>query len=71
LILSKALTAQKEAEDESCQITLCNLQSKVITLRNKALKKDKILLSLVDMLKTREAKLSAQVKAHKVEVEDL
>jgi hypothetical protein len=42
LILSKALKAQKEAEDESCQIALGNLRSEVITLRNKALKKDKI-----------------------------
>jgi hypothetical protein len=71
LILSKALKAQKEAEDESCQITLGNLWSEVITLRNEALEKDKILLSLVDRLKTSEAKLSAQAQAHKVEVEDL
>jgi hypothetical protein len=71
LILSKALKAQKEEEDERCQIALGNLRSEVITLRNKALEKDKILLSLVDRLKTSEAKLSAQAKAHKVEVEDL
>jgi phage shock protein A len=71
LIISKALKAQKEAEDESCQIALGNLRSEVITLRNEALEKDKILLSLVDRLKTIEAKLSAQVEAHKVEVEDL
>jgi hypothetical protein len=48
LILSKTLTAQKKAEDESYQIALENLRSEVITLRNEALKKDKILLSLVD-----------------------
>ena len=66
-----ALKAQKEAEDESCQIAPGNLWSEVITLRNEALEKDKILLSLVDRLKTSEAKLSAQAKAHKVEVEDL
>jgi hypothetical protein len=71
LILSKALKAQKEAEDESCQIALRNLRSEVITLRNEALEKDKILLYLVDRLKTSKAKLSAQVEAHKVEVEDL
>jgi hypothetical protein len=71
LILSKALKSQKEAEDESCQIALGNLRSEVITLRNKALEKDKILLSLVDRLKTSEAKLSVQAEAHKVEVEDL
>jgi hypothetical protein len=40
-------------------------------LRNEALEKDKILLSLVDMLKSNEAKLNAQSKAHKAEVEDL
>jgi phage shock protein A len=71
LILSKALKAQKEAEDESCQIALGNLWSEVITLRNEALEKDKILFSLVDKLKTSEAKLSAQSEAHKAEVEDL
>ena len=71
MILSKALKAQKEAEDESCQIALGNLRSEVITLRNEALEKDKILLSLVDRLKTSEAKLSAQAEAHKAEVEDL
>jgi predicted transcriptional regulator len=43
----------------------------VITLRNEALEKDKILLSLVDRLKTSDAKLSAQAEAHKVKVEDL
>jgi predicted nuclease with TOPRIM domain len=37
----------------------------------KLLKKDKILLSLVDRLKTSEAKFNAQAKAHKAEVEDL
>jgi hypothetical protein len=36
-----------------------------ITLRNKALAKDKILLSLVERLKSSEAKLSAQAEAHK------
>jgi predicted RNase H-like nuclease (RuvC/YqgF family) len=71
LILSKVLRAQKEADDESCQIALGNLRSEVITLRNKALEKDKILFSLVDKLKTCEAKLSAQDEAHKAEVEDL
>jgi hypothetical protein len=33
--------------------------------------KDKILFSLVDRMKTSEAKLSAQAEAHKAEVEDL
>jgi hypothetical protein len=71
LILSKALKAQKEAEDESCQITLGNLRTKVVSLRNEALEKDKILFFLVDRLKSNEAKLSAQAEAHKAEVEDL
>jgi hypothetical protein len=60
LILSKDLRAQKKAEDESCQIALGNLRSEVITLRNEALEKDKILFSLVDKLKSNEAKLNAQ-----------
>jgi hypothetical protein len=71
LILSKALKAQKEAEDESCQIAVGNLRSEVIALRNEALENDKILLSLVDRLKTSKAKLSAQAEGHKVEVEGL
>jgi phenylalanyl-tRNA synthetase alpha subunit len=71
LILSKALKAQKDAEDESCQIAFGNLRSEVITLRNEALAKDKILLSLVKRLKSSETKLSAQTEAHKAEVEEL
>jgi predicted RNase H-like nuclease (RuvC/YqgF family) len=71
LILSKALKAQKEAEDKSCQIAPRKLRSEVITVRNEALDKDKRLFSLVDRLKTSEAKLSAQVEAHKAEVEEL
>jgi hypothetical protein len=45
LILSKALKAQKDAEDESCQIAHRNLRLEVISLRNEALEKDRILLS--------------------------
>jgi cell division protein FtsB len=52
-------------------MALGNLRSEVITLRNEALEKDKILFSLVDKLKACEAKLSAQNKVHKAEVEDL
>jgi hypothetical protein len=59
LILSNALRAQKNVEDESCQIALGNLRSKVIKLRNEALEKDKILLSLVDRVKKDEAKFNA------------
>jgi predicted RNase H-like nuclease (RuvC/YqgF family) len=43
----------------------------IITLRNEALEKDKILLSLVDRLKASEAKLNAQIEAHKAEDENL
>jgi hypothetical protein len=71
LILSNALRAQKNVEDESCQIALGNLRSEVIKLRNEALEKDKILLSLVDKVKKDEAKFNAQSEAHKAEVEDL
>jgi hypothetical protein len=71
LILNKAQKAQKDAEDESCQIALGNLRSEVITLRNEALAKDNILLSLVERLKSSEAKLSNQAEAHKAEVQEL
>jgi hypothetical protein len=65
------LRAQKNAEDESCVIALGNLRSEVIKLRNEALEKDKILLSLVDKVKKGEAKFNAQSEAHKAEVENL
>jgi predicted RNase H-like nuclease (RuvC/YqgF family) len=71
LILSKALKAQKDVEDESCHISLGNLRLEVITLRNEALAKDKILLYLVERLKSSEAKLSAQAEAYKAEVQEL
>jgi hypothetical protein len=56
--LSKVLKAQKECEDESTQIAFGNLCSEVITLRNEALEKDKILLSLIEKLKTSQANLT-------------
>jgi hypothetical protein len=59
LILRKALKAQKDAEDESTQIAFGNLRSEVITLRNKALEKDKILLPLVERLKSSAARLAS------------
>jgi hypothetical protein len=71
LIISNALRAEKNAEDESCQIALGNLRSEVIKLRNETLEKDKILHSLVDRVKKNEAKFNAQSEAHKVEVENL
>jgi S-adenosylmethionine synthetase len=71
LILSNALSAQNNAEDESCTIALGNLRSEVIQLRNEALEKDKILISLVSKVKEDEEKYNAQAEAHKAEVEDL
>jgi hypothetical protein len=71
LILSKALKAQKDAEDESHRIAIGNLRSEVITLRNEALEKDKILLSLVERLKSSEARLSAQAEAHEADIQEL
>ena len=71
LILSNALRAQKNAEDESCRIALGNLRSEVIKLRNEAVEKDKILLSLVDKVKKDEAEFNAQSEAHKAEIENL
>ena len=41
LILSNALRAQKDAEDEGCVMALSNLRSEVIELRNEGLEKDK------------------------------
>jgi hypothetical protein len=58
LILSKALKAQKECEDESSHIAFENLRLEVITLQNETLEKDKVLLSLVERLKTNEANLA-------------
>ena len=42
------MRAQKNAEDESYNIAFNNLRAEVIKLRNEALEKDKILLTLVD-----------------------
>jgi hypothetical protein len=58
LILSKALKAQKDAEDESTRIAFRNLRSEVITIRHEAIEKYKILLSLVSKLKENQAELS-------------
>jgi phenylalanyl-tRNA synthetase alpha subunit len=52
-------------------VAIGNLRSEVITLRNEALAKDKILLSLVKRLKSSEAKLSAQAEVHQAEVQEL
>jgi ATP-dependent Clp protease ATP-binding subunit ClpA len=69
--LSNALRAQKNVEEERCQIALGNLRSEVIRLRNEAVEKDKILLSLVDRVNVSEANLVAQSKAHRAEIENL
>jgi hypothetical protein len=71
LILSNALKAQKNIEDEGCTIALNNLRSEVIKLRNEGLEKDKILLSLVSKIKEDETSSKAQAEAHKSEIEDL
>jgi predicted RNase H-like nuclease (RuvC/YqgF family) len=71
LILSNALRAQKDAEDEGCTIALSNLRSEVIELRNEGLKKDKTLHSLVNKIKEDEAAFKAQAEAQKREIEDL
>jgi hypothetical protein len=70
-ILSNALRAQKNAEDESCKIALSNLRSEVIEPRNKGLEKANILISLMSKVMEDEAKYNAQAEAHKAEVEDL
>jgi hypothetical protein len=60
LILSNALKAQKDAEDEGCTIALSNLRSEAIELRNEGLEKDKILHSLVNKIK--KTKLLSKLK---------
>jgi hypothetical protein len=53
------LRAQKNAEDESYTIAFNNLRTEVIKLRNEALEKDKILLTLIDKVKGDEANYKA------------
>jgi hypothetical protein len=71
LILSNALRAQKNIEDESYTMALNNLRSEVIELRNEGLEKNKILISLVNKVKEDEANYEAQAKAQKAEIGDL
>jgi Ribonuclease G/E len=71
LILSNALRAQKNIEDEGYTMALNNLRSEVIELRNEGLEKDKILISLVNKIKEDEASSKAQAEAQKNEIEDL
>ena len=63
LILSNALRAQKNIEDEGYTM--------VIKLRNEGLEKDKILISLVNKVKEDEASFKAQAEIQKNEIEDL
>jgi hypothetical protein len=58
LILSNALRAQKNIEDEGYTMALNNLHSEVIELRNEGLEKDKILLSL--LTKSKKIKLASK-----------
>jgi hypothetical protein len=71
LILSNALRAQKNIEDEGCTMALNNLRSEVIELRNEGLEKDKILISLVNKIEEDEANSKVQAEAQKNEIEDL
>jgi hypothetical protein len=71
LILSNALRAQKNNEDEGYTMALNNLRSEVIELRNEGLEKYKILISWVNKVKEDEANYKAQAEAQKTEIEDL
>jgi hypothetical protein len=71
LILSNALRAQKNIEDEGYTMALNNLRSEVIELRNEGLEKDKKLISLVNRVKEDEASSKAQDEVQKNEIEDL
>jgi S-adenosylmethionine synthetase len=65
------LRAQKNAEDESYTIAFNNLRTEVIKLRNEALEKDKILLTLIDKVKGDEANYKAQSEVQRNEIENL
>jgi hypothetical protein len=71
LILSNALRAQKNIEDDGCTMALNNLRSEVIELRNEGLEKDKIFILLVNKIKEDEASSKVQAEAQKSEIEDL
>jgi hypothetical protein len=71
LILSNALRAQKNIEDEGYTMALNNLRSEVIELRNEGLEKDKILISLVNKVKEDIASFKTQAEIQKNEIEDL
>jgi hypothetical protein len=71
LILSNALRAQKNIEDEGYTMALNNLRLEVIELRNEGLEKDKILISLVNKVKENEVNSKAEAEVQKNEIEDL
>jgi hypothetical protein len=71
LILSNALRAQKNIEDEGYTMALNNLRSEVIELRNKSIEKDKILISLVNKIKEDEVNSKAQAEVQKNEIEEI
>jgi hypothetical protein len=71
LILSNALRAQKNIEDEGYTMALNNLRSEVIELRNEGLEKDKILISLINKVKEDEAGFKAHAEIQKNEIEKL
>jgi hypothetical protein len=71
LILSNALRAQKNIEDEGYTMALNNLRSDVIELRTEGLEKDKILISLVNKIKEDEVNSKAQAEVQKNEIEEL
>jgi hypothetical protein len=71
LILSNALRAQKNIEDEGYTMALNNLRLKVIELRNEGLEKDKILISLINKIKEDDANSKAQAEVQKNEIEEL
>jgi hypothetical protein len=71
LIISNALRAYKNIEDEGYTMALNNLRSKVIELRNEGLENDKILISLVNKVKEDKANFKVQAEAQKTEIKDL
>jgi hypothetical protein len=68
---SKALKAQKDAEDKSTWIAFKNLRSQVIDLRHQAEEKDSILISLVGKLKETYAELKKFCKEENTKVTKL
>jgi hypothetical protein len=68
LILSNALRAQKNIEDEGYTMAKNNLRLEVIELRNEGLEKDKILISLVNKVKEDGASFKAQAEIQKNDI---